>query len=166
MTIATLAELDRVRDECRRMVTNKSLLSAGAAVVPIPGADIAADIGLLTNMLPAISKRFGLSHEQVEKLDPHLAQQVLVVASSMGNNVIGRAVTKRIATALLRRLGMRVATASVARYVPIVGSAVAATISFGAMKMVGDAHIEDCYRTVRRTFLDQASITESPSAAR
>jgi hypothetical protein len=40
-----------------------------------------------------------------------------------------------------------VATGSVAKYVPFIGSAVAATISFGAMKLAGNAHIDDCYAT-------------------
>ena len=57
--------------------------------------------------------------------------------------------TKRVVIALLRRMGLRVATASVARYVPLLGSAVAATISFGAMKLAGNAHIEDCYTTAK-----------------
>ena len=147
--IQSVAELDRVRAECRKLVTNRSLMSAGAAVIPIPGADIVADISLLTTLLPDISKRFELDHEQVEKLEPQIAQKVFVLAASMGNNVIGRMVTKRLATTLLRRIGMRVATASVARYVPFVGSGIAAGISFGAMKLVGNSHIEDCYRTAK-----------------
>jgi uncharacterized protein (DUF697 family) len=159
--IATVAELDRLRDECRSLVTKRSLMSAGAAVVPIPGADLVADIGLLTNLLPQISAKFELDHENVEKLGPHLAQQVFVIAASMGNNVIGRMVSKRLVTALLRRVGLRVATASVAKYVPFVGSAVAATISFGAMKMVGDAHVEDCYKTA----LALLPATEAPTQA-
>jgi len=145
----TLAELDAIRAECRRMVTKRAALSAGAAVVPVPGADLIADVGILRNLLPAISERFGLREDQVAKMDASRAQQVLAIAASLGNNVIGRAVSKRIVIALLRRMGMRVATASVARYVPFVGSAVAATISFGAMKLAGNAHIEDCYRTAR-----------------
>lgn len=149
MLSTSVEELDRIRLECRRMVTARSLMSAGVAMVPIPGADIAADIGLLTTLLPDISRRFGLDHEQVEKLDPHIAAKVLVVASSIGNNVIGRMVTKRVATSLLRRMGARVATASVARYVPVLGSGIAAAISFGAMKLVGNAHIDDCYRTAK-----------------
>jgi uncharacterized protein (DUF697 family) len=129
------------------MVTKRALASAGVAVVPIPGADLVADIGILTNLLPAISERFGLREEQIRKMDPSRAQQVLVIASSLGNNVIGRAVTKRMVVALLRRMGVRVATGSVAKYVPFIGSAVAATISFGAMKLAGNAHIDDCYAT-------------------
>lgn len=148
--IRTLAELDAIAEECRRMVTKRALVSAGAAVVPIPGADLVADVGLLSNLLPAISAKFGVREDQVQKMEPSSAAQVLVIASSMGNNVIGRAITKRVVIALLRRMGVRVATASVARYVPFIGSAVAGTISFGAMKLAGNAHIDDCYATVKR----------------
>lgn len=147
--ISSITELDRVRAECRTLVTKRSIMAAGAAVVPIPGADIVADISLLTTMLPEISKRFELDHEQVEKLEPHVAQKIFVMASSIGNDVIGRTVTKRLVTALLRRVGKRVATASVAKYVPFVGSAIAAAIGFGAMKLVGKSHIDDCYRTAK-----------------
>lgn len=147
--ITDIAELDRIRDECRRMVTQRSMMSAGAAVVPVPGADLVADVGLLSNMLPAISAKFELDHDQVQKLEPRMGQQVLVIASSLGNNVIGRMVTRKLVVALLKRMGVRVATASVAKYVPFIGSAVAATISFGAMKLIGNGHIDDCYRTAR-----------------
>jgi len=147
--IRTIADLDAIRNDCRRMVTKRAAVSAGVAVVPIPGADLVADVGLLSKLLPAISERFGLREDQVRKMDATRAQQVLAIAGTLGNNVIGRAVSKRVVIALLRRMGMRVATASVARYVPLIGSAVAATISFGAMKLAGNAHIEDCYATAR-----------------
>lgn len=145
----TLADLDAIRAECRRMVTKRAAISAAAAVVPVPGADLIADVGILKVMLPQISERFGLREDQVKTMDATRAQQVLAIAASMGNTVIGRAVSKRVVVALLRRMGVRVATGSVARYVPFIGSAVAATISFGAMKLAGNAHIEDCYATAR-----------------
>lgn len=147
--INTIAELDRIRDDSKKLVTTRAMVSAGAAVVPIPGADIVADIGLLTKLLPEISKRFGLDHEQVQKLEPQLAQQAFVMASSLGNTMIGRMVTKRIVVALLRRMGARIAVGSMAKFIPFAGSAVAATISFGAMKLAGNAHIEDCYATAK-----------------
>lgn len=144
--IRAIEELDRVRRDCRRLVTTRSLAAAGVAVVPIPGADLFADIGLLANLLPTISRAFELDHASVEKLDPDTAQHVFAIADRLGNNVIGRLVTRKIAFALLRRAGMRAASASAARFVPVIGSAVAASISFGAMKLAGNAHIEDCYR--------------------
>ena len=74
--IATIAELDRIRDECRTMVTKRSLMSAGAAVVPVPGADVVADVGLLSNLLPAISTRFELDEAQVNELRQALRTRV------------------------------------------------------------------------------------------
>lgn len=145
----TVAELDQVKRDCYRMVTERSLAAAAAAVVPIPGADLIADIGLLANMLPKISERFELDHASVQKLSPEISERVLVIASSLGNNVIGRMVTRKLVVRLLRRMGVRIATASVAKFVPVLGSAVAATISFGAMKLAGNAHVDDCYRTAR-----------------
>lgn len=144
--ITDRAELDRIRRDCRKMVTTRALATAGAAVVPVPGIDLVADIGILATMLPAISARFELDHDSVAKLEPHLAQRVFAVAAGLGNNVIGRFVTRRLVARLLRRMGVRLATASVARFVPVIGSAVAASIGFGAMKLAGNAHVEDCYR--------------------
>lgn len=138
-----------MRSECRRIVTARALAAAGVAVVPVPAVDILADIGLLADVLPKISRAFELDHENVEKLDPDVAQRALAVAAGLGNNVIGRLVTRKLVVALLRRVGVRVASASVAKYVPVIGSAVAASIGFGAMKLAGDAHVEDCYRTAR-----------------
>jgi len=160
--IRTLAELDAVADDCRQMVTKRALVSAGAAVIPIPGADLVADVGILSNLLPAISARFGLREDQVEKMEPSQAAQVLVIASSMGNNVIGRAITKRVVISILRRMGVRTATGSMARFVPFIGSAVAGTISFGAMKLAGNAHIDDCHATVKRLLAE----APDPSAGR
>jgi uncharacterized protein (DUF697 family) len=144
-----IEQLDAIRADCRRLVTKRALMAAGAAVVPVPGVDMVADVGLLASLLPDISRRFGLDAAQVARLEPHAAERVFVIASSMGNTVIGRMVTKRLVTALLRRVATRVAAASVAKYVPVVGSGIAAGISFGAMKLVGNAHIEDCYRIAR-----------------
>lgn len=146
---APIEQLDAIRADCRRLVTKRALMAAGAAVVPVPGVDMVADVGLLASLLPDISRRFGLDAAQVARLEPHAAERVFVIASSMGNTVIGRMVTKRLVTALLRRVATRVAAASVAKYVPVVGSGIAAGISFGAMKLVGNAHIEDCYRIAR-----------------
>ena len=147
--IDSIAELDSVRDECRRLVTRRALTAAATSVVPVPGIDIAADVGILTTMLPQISEKFELSEAQVERLEPHVAQKVLVLASGLGNGLIGRAVTKRIVAALLRRVATRLAVGSAARFVPFAGSALAAGLGFGAMKMVGNSHIDDCYRTAR-----------------
>ena len=142
--------LDRIRDDCRKMVTKRALVAAGASVVPVPGADMVADIGILTTLLPKISEKFGLDHDQVASLDPQNAQKVLVFASGLGNSMIGRRITREIVVRLLKRIGIRLAAGSAAKYVPFLGSVVAAGIGFGAMKLIGNRHIEDCYKTARQ----------------
>lgn len=107
----TLAELNAIRDECKTMVTKRAGLSAGAAVIPIPGMDIGADVSLLV----AISS-----------------------------------------------LGLRVATKSAAKFVPILGQALAAGISFGAMRMVGNSHVDDCYEVAKKLTLAAPTEVQAP----
>lgn len=153
MHITSIAELDRVRDEARKLVTKRALVSAGASVVPVPGADLIVDANILTKLLPDISSRFGLSEKQVQALEPDRAKQVLLIAANLGNGVIGRSITRRVVTMLIRRVGARYASKSLLRFVPFAGQVAAAGISFGAMKLVGNSHIDDCYETVRRTLV-------------
>ena len=55
---------------CRRLVSQRALLAAGVATVPIPGLDWVTDVGILIKLLPRINEAFGLSPEQVERLSP------------------------------------------------------------------------------------------------
>lgn len=144
-----LAELDAIRLQCRALVTRSAGLSGVAAIVPIPAADIGVDVSLFLNLLPAINRRFGLSPDQINQLDPRVKELVFVSITSIGSQAIGRVVTAELVMQLLRRIGIRITLKSAAKWVPFIGQAAAATISFGAMRMVGNRHVEDCYRVAR-----------------
>ena len=88
MSVETLED---VRAQCKALVTRRAGLSAGATVVPIPGLDIGADMLLLSEMLQTINRRFGLSQAQIDALDPQLKKIILVAATSIGSEVVGRA---------------------------------------------------------------------------
>jgi len=150
MLPTTIEELDAVRDECKKMVTKRAGLSAGAAVIPILGLDLGADMSLLLEMIPAINRKFGLTPEQIEQLDPQVKRVTLVAVTSIGSEMVGKVITKQIIMRILRSLGARVATKSMTRFIPILGQALAASMSFTAMKMVGDAHVDDCYEVALR----------------
>lgn len=149
----SLDELERIRRECRSMVTSRAGLSAGASVLPLPGADIGADVALLLEMIPAINRKFGLTPEQIDQLDPHVRTVILVTVTSIGSELIGKLITKKLVLLAMKKLGGRLAGKSVARFVPFVGQAIAASISFGAMRMLGNAHIDDCYAVARQGLL-------------
>lgn len=143
-------ELNRIRDECYKLVTARSGLSAAAAAVPVPGVDIAADLGLLAELIPTINRKFGLTPEQLDELSPEVRQRLAVVITSVGSTLIGSYVTKESVVILLRKVGVRIASKSVTKYIPFVGTAISASVSFGAMKWMGNSHVADCYEVMKR----------------
>lgn len=165
----TIRELDSIRAACKSMVTTRAGLSAGAAVVPIPGVDIGADASLLLEMIPAINRKFGLTPEEIDQLDPQVKKIILVAITSIGSELVGKMITKQLIIQVLKKIGIRVAAKSVAKYIPLLGSAVAASISYGAMKLVGNAHIDDCYAVAKKVIearsaeAQQGAQTEGPA---
>ena len=159
MIPTTLTELNRVRAECKSMVNKRASASAAAAVVPVPGADIGADVVIMMELLPAINRKFGLSPEQIDQLDGEIKAKILVIISSIGSEIVGKLITKQAVAMLLKKVGARVAVKQVTKFIPFVGQAVSAGISFGAMKYLGNSHIDECYEVCKRII--EAKRTES-----
>lgn len=157
---ASLAELDRVRADCHRLVTRRATWSAGAAVIPLPGLDVGTDLAILLKLLPTINERFGLTPQQVDQLDVESKRLVMVFAGSVGSLLIGRLVTREVVLKMLMKMGVRITTAGIVKFVPLLGQALSASLSFGAMKLLGDKHVEDCYEVARRTLLARSDIVD------
>jgi hypothetical protein len=149
------AELDAAVRRCRKMVTRRALASAGAVIVPLPGLDIAADLALLTQLIPAVNREFGLTPEQIEKLSPRVKVLVYKTLVAFGGAMVGRAITRELVMQALAKVGMRVTTKTAARLVPLAGQAVAAGLSFTAMRLVGESHIRDCRRVVEQVLAER-----------
>lgn len=128
------------------MVTKRALASAAAVIVPLPGADIAADVALLTQLIPAINQEFGLTPAQIEHLSPARKALVYRAVVAFGGLMVGRVVTRDLVLKALTTVGMRVTAKTAAKFVPLAGQALSAGLSFGAMKFVGESHIRDCER--------------------
>lgn len=163
MIPATLEQLEQVRKECRTMVKKRAAASAGTTLVPLPGTDVLADVGMLMQLLPAINNKFGLSQKQLDGLDPETKSMIYGFVMSIGSKVIGRMVTKELVVVVLKRVGVRVATKSVAKFVPFAGQGLAAALSFTAMRYVGNKHVEDCYEVVKRMIEQRESLPGEPA---
>jgi uncharacterized protein (DUF697 family) len=146
----TIGELERIKEECKSMVTKRAVASGGAAVIPVPGTDVAADVGMLLQLLPAINKRFGLSPDQIEELDTHSKTILYGIIKTIGSRLVGQIITKEIIMQILKKIGTRFAVKQVTKFIPFVGQATSAAISFGAMKYVGNSHIDECYEVAKR----------------
>ncbi len=143
---ATQEEIAQARTECRTMVTRRALVSGAAVLVPLPGTDLVADVGMLMQLLPRINTRFGLSPEQVEALSPELKIMAFDLAKRAGAKLVGKAITTNLVASLLGKVGLRLGIKSAARFVPLVGQAAAAAISVSVMRYIGNQHVDACYQ--------------------
>ena len=141
--------LNKAREECRAMVLRRAATSAGASVIPLPGLDIAADVGLLMKLLPAINHKFGLTPEQIEKLDPERKLVVYALISRGGKSLVGRMITKKLVLLALKRVGIQMTARQAAKYVPFAGQIASAFLGFGAMMYIGTSHIDECYQIAK-----------------
>ena len=146
----TLEELEQIKQECKALVNKRALLSGAAAVIPLPGVDISADITIMMELLIEINKRFGLSEEQLNQMDFERKKALLVIISSVGNELIGKNITASLVSSVLRKASSKIAAKQTSKFIPIAGQAVAAGISFAAMRYLGNNHIEQCYQIARQ----------------
>ena len=150
---ATRRDIAQIASECRKLVTRRALISAGASAVPLPGIDVAVDVTVLLQMIEQINQRFGLTLQQIEQLAPQRRLFAYKAAMGVGSALIGRLVTRELVIKLLKTVGVRLSAKQAAKYVPFAGQAVAASLSFAALKALGDRHVEDCVR-VAETLMD------------
>ncbi|MCF8197458.1 MAG: hypothetical protein K9J42_01730 [Sulfuritalea sp.] len=141
----TLAELEKVRASCKAMVRRRAASSGGLALIPIPGADIAGDIGLLLELIPAINRKFGLSLEQIEELE--LGHRVVIYAlvRKSGAMMVGQTITRKLIVSALQKVAVRMGAKQVLKYIPFAGQAAAVALSVSAMMYLGNSHVDACF---------------------
>ena len=137
----------------RKMLHRKALAAAAVSIVPVPGLDWAADAALLSRLLPQISAEFGLTAEQLDLLDPKKREQVQKAVGLVGSVLIGKMITREVIVRLTRSLGLRLTTRQLAKYVPLAGQALAATMGYATLRYLGEQHLRDCVRVVQQAQL-------------
>ncbi len=155
-------DLQAVAARCRKQVTRSAVLAAGVSIVPLPGVDWVADVGLLMRLLPKINAEFGLSPEQIEQLAPDRRLVVYKAISAAGGLLVGKIVTRDLVLRLVRLVGMRLTAQQAAKYVPLAGQAVSAVLTFTALKFVCEQHIQQCLAVARSL---QLPAPAAPAAA-
>ncbi len=150
---STRRDIDAIARWCRKLATRRALISAGASIVPVPGVDIAVDVGVLMSMIEDINAAFGLTPEQLDQLAPRRKAFAYKALMTVGSALVGRVVTRELVVRLLKTVGVRMTAKQAARAVPFAGQVVAASLSFAALKYLGDRHIQDCMQ-VADTLLD------------
>ena len=150
----SIEELDEVRRRCKAMLKRRAAISGGASLIPVPGLDFAADVGMLLELFPAINRKFGLSPEQIEDLDAKHKTLVYAMIKKVGTDLVGAMITRPLVLAALKKVSARMAAKQVLKYIPFAGQAAAAALSIAAMMYIGNSHIDECYEVARRTLDD------------
>ncbi|MDH0381799.1 hypothetical protein [Comamonas aquatica] len=148
--------LQQALQRSRALLHQRALVAAAVSAVPIPGLDWSVDAALLSKLLPQISEHFGLSPEQLDALDPDLRAHVQKAVAMVGSVFIGKLLTRQMILRLARTVGLRMGSKQLAKFIPFAGQAIAAAVGYGALRYLGERHIQDCVRVVQQAQAVQA----------
>ncbi|MDI1342423.1 hypothetical protein [Polaromonas sp.] len=138
----------------RRLLNKRAMVAAAASAVPVPGLDWAVDAAMLSKLIPEINREFGLTPQQLDQLDPTKRDQVQKAVTLVGSVLIGKFISRDLVLKAATKIGMRLTTKQLAKYVPFAGQIVAATVGYAAIRYLGEEHMKDCIRVARQAQLD------------
>ena len=144
--IVNPAVLDKIRDNCRRMVKKWALVSSAAALSPIHGTDIAADVAVLMKLTQKINHAFGLSADQIAQYSSEEQTILFSFIKNLSANLVGSVITQSIILKLLSKMGVQISTKQIAKYMPLVGQSISAATSYYVIKYLCEKHITACYQ--------------------
>ena len=146
---AAPAPLEDAARRARRLLHKRALVAAAAGVVPVPGLDWAVDAALLSRLLPRINAEFGLTPEQLDRLDPNQREKVQKAVARVGSVLIGKFITRDLVIKAAQTIGVRLTAKQAAKYVPLAGQAVAALVGYAAIRYLGEEHLKDCVQVAK-----------------
>lgn len=146
---ASQRDLATVRERCRQLVRRRALMSAGVAAVPLPGLDVVSDLRLFALLIDDINQEFGLTEQQIERLQPKFRLIAYEAALGVGGMLVGKLVTRELIVQLLRRTGLKTVARQAGKLVPIAGQLASAGIGFFAFRQIGYQHVEACVKVAQ-----------------
>lgn len=141
--------LDEKKRLCEQRVMWCAAVSAASGTVPIPGANFAIDVPVLLALFRFIRETYGLTDKVLATKDfavPALAPLV--------NSVVKYASTEGVVL-LFKEFSSMVIAEQVAKFVPFVGTLIAASLGFAITRKVGHFYLGDCYQLAVAVLHDQ-----------
>lgn len=138
----------------RKLLNKRALVAAAASAVPVPGLDWAVDAAMLSKLIPEINREFGLSPAQLDNLTPKKRDQVQKAVTMVGSVLIGKFISRDLVIKAATKIGVRLTTKQLAKYVPFAGQIVSAAVGYAAIRYFGEEHMKDCIRVARQAELE------------
>ncbi len=132
---------------CEQRVNWSAAVAAASGTVPIPMANFAIDIPVLLALFRFVRETYGLTDKALS------AKEFAVPAMApLVNNVVRYASTEGVAV-LLKEFSGAVVAEQVAKFVPFIGTVIAASLGFAITRKVGHYYLNECH-TLAATVLD------------
>ncbi len=125
---------------CNQRVTWAAATAAVSGTIPVPGGNLVVDVPVLVSLFKYIRETFGLTDRALATKDfamPALAPMV--------NSVLKFASTEGVLL-LLKQYGSLMAAEQVSKFVPLVGTIIAASLGFTITRRAGSYYLNDCHR--------------------
>lgn len=143
--------------------------SAVAAMVPVPGLDIALDIASLIAFANTSIDEFGLSEKELEKAYRHITaiavdkccdkaedaakEMAIKKAKDVARKRVYKYLEKAGILALVKKFAVQKAGGAIAKFIPFVGSVVSGSIAFFCAQDSLNEMLEDMYSTAKEIYL-------------
>jgi small GTP-binding protein len=145
----SLEFLKEKRAVADRYVAIAAAASAANGLNPIPGADIAIDMSVLVKLFQELRQNFGLD----DSLLGTLKESTVPAVSTLANNIVRYAAKEGVLLLLKQFVGKQVIK-TIAKYIPIIGQAVAATTGFAITYSAGKSYLKDCHELAEKILQD------------
>lgn len=133
--------LEEKRQACEKLVAVKSAYAAANGLNPIPGLDVGIDVGILMALFSDIREAYGLS----DKVLDGAAASAKIGSARLAQNVLGGMAKEGVALLLKQFAGREVAK-SMLKYIPLLGTAVSASIGYALTSNVGRQYLDECHQ--------------------
>ena len=146
--IASLDQLNQIKSDCQSSIEDYAAGSAITGLVPVPGLDIAADVGLMIKMFSSLRSRYSLDNVNSSDFSHYVA------LSGFANEVFAY-VTKEGILKFLTKYGAKaIGKKTVTKYIPIIGQGIAAYTGFKLTKAMGEQYSNNCYNLCREILIN------------
>lgn len=152
--------LEQVRLECLDLVKKRAYFSAGAAVIPVPFFDVMVDVGILSQLIPEVNRRFGLAPEQVTVYDPATKTVNWDELKKRGVEISSIVVTRTATKKTVNNFAAKYITKQVTKFIPLGGQMIAAGLGYFLMKKIAEAHVEESYKLAKQAQQKQFKTAE------
>lgn len=151
---ASDAALEAAVKRSRKLLNKRAMVAAAASAVPVPGLDWAVDAAMLSRLIPEINKEFGLTPQQLDQLEPNKREQVQKAVTMVGSVLIGKLISRDLVIKAATKIGVRLTSKQLAKFVPFAGQIVSAAVGYAAIRYLGEEHMKDCIRVARQAELE------------